>query len=145
MLAAGGCEPRCEPDAAGSLARGILLTHACPCLPSNYNCRDTADSLRDFYYGLGPVTGPNRVQGASNMMLEAMHWLRGHFPYWWVAVDGRNSAWRGWAGGRAGGRVGGRSLCCCTLVAAPPASDAIPCGYLPASLGKVGWPGRRLI
>ena len=72
------------------------------------HCRDSADSLRDFYYGLGPVTGPNRVQGASNMMLEAMHWLRGHFPYWWVG--GRVG---GWAGGRAGGLGGGLAGCAC--------------------------------
>lgn len=44
-------------------------------------CRDAADSLRDFYYSVAH----NRVQGATNLMLEAWHWLRAHHPYWCVA------------------------------------------------------------
>eukprot|EP00887_Chlorella_sp_A99_P003579 scaffold7.g3579.t1 len=40
--------------------------------------RDSADSLADFFYG----AHHNRVMGASNMLLEAYHWLRAHHPYW---------------------------------------------------------------
>ena len=41
-------------------------------------CRDGADSLRDFFYGVSH----NRVQGAANMLLEAYHWVQAMFPYW---------------------------------------------------------------
>ena len=40
--------------------------------------RDTSDSLFDFFYSVGH----NRVQGATNMMLEAFHWIKAHQPYW---------------------------------------------------------------
>ncbi len=49
--------------------------------PRSRCCRDTADSLRDFFY----YTGQNRAMGGVNMILEAYHWIRAHFPYWCAA------------------------------------------------------------
>ena len=74
------------------LRQGRSITHTTVTAPPHYRpsagpacllplllcCRDTADSLRDFFYGVGH----NRVQGATNMMLEAFHWLQSHHPYW---------------------------------------------------------------
>ena len=66
-------------------AQPHLLVHSPTCLgatgcstASALPCRDSADSLRDFYYSVAY----NRVQGATNLMLEAWHWLRSHHPYW---------------------------------------------------------------
>lgn len=50
--------------------------------------RSTADSLRDFYYGWAQ----SRVQGAANLLLEAYHWLRAHYPYW-DRRGGRDHIW----------------------------------------------------
>ena len=50
--------------------------------------RDGADALRDFYYSVGH----NRVMGATNMLLEAFHWIRAHQPYWWAAGRGMPAA-----------------------------------------------------
>lgn len=60
--------------------------------------RDSADSLADFFYG----AHHNRVMGASNMLLEAYHWLRAHHPYWdrkggadhiWLVTHDEGSCW----------------------------------------------------
>ncbi|KAL4427668.1 hypothetical protein ABPG75_001757 [Micractinium tetrahymenae] len=60
--------------------------------------RDGADSLHDFFYSVGQ----NRVQGASNMLLEAYHWIRSHHPYWdrrggrdhiWLVTHDEGSCW----------------------------------------------------
>ena len=67
--------PPCPPTFAACLP---LLPPSPPlCLPPQvftscfiYPVRDSADSLRDFFYGVGH----NRAQGATNMMLEAYHW-----------------------------------------------------------------------
>ncbi|KAL4447245.1 hypothetical protein ABPG77_007278 [Micractinium sp. CCAP 211/92] len=53
-----------------------------------YPVRDTADSLRDFFY----YTGQNRAMGGVNMILEAYHWIRAHFPYW-DRREGRDHIW----------------------------------------------------
>lgn len=37
-----------------------------------------ADSLRDTYYGMSP----SRVHAATNLLLEAFHWVQSHHPYW---------------------------------------------------------------
>ncbi|KAL4425009.1 hypothetical protein ABPG77_002894 [Micractinium sp. CCAP 211/92] len=50
--------------------------------------RDTADSLYDFFYAVHF----NRVQGATNMLLEAYHWIRAHHPYW-DRRGGRDHIW----------------------------------------------------
>lgn len=62
---------------------------SCVLPPSVLVCRDAADSLRDFYYSVAH----NRVQGATNLMLEAWHWLRAHHPYWCVASPRAVLAW----------------------------------------------------
>ncbi|EFN59979.1 hypothetical protein CHLNCDRAFT_56485 [Chlorella variabilis] len=50
--------------------------------------RDGADSLYDFFYSVGH----NRVQGATNMLLEAFHWIQSHQP-WWERRGGRDHIW----------------------------------------------------
>ena len=53
--------------------------HPTPPHPAHPVRRDTADSLREFFYHVSM----NRAQGAINMVLEAYHWIQSHHPYWW--------------------------------------------------------------
>ena len=72
-------------------SRRLITRVALPaCLPADFfyvpvftSCfiwpvRDGADSLYDFFYSVGH----NRVQGATNMLLEAFHWIQSHQPWW---------------------------------------------------------------
>lgn len=53
-----------------------------------YPVRDTQDSLIDFYYHVSA----NRAQSSVYLILEAYHWIRGHFPYW-DRRGGRDHIW----------------------------------------------------
>ncbi|KAL4443960.1 hypothetical protein ABPG75_011697 [Micractinium tetrahymenae] len=61
-----------------------------PVLPSCliHPVRRMADSVRDTFYGMGPV----RVHAATNLLLEAFHWIQSHHPYW-QRRGGRDHIW----------------------------------------------------
>ncbi|KAL4437781.1 hypothetical protein ABPG77_005693 [Micractinium sp. CCAP 211/92] len=61
-----------------------------PVLPSCliHPVRRMADSLRDTYYGMSP----SRVHAATNLLLEAFHWVQSHHPYW-RRRGGRDHIW----------------------------------------------------
>jgi hypothetical protein len=53
-----------------------------------YPVHGGSSNLRDWWYG----PPHNRVMGSTNMLLEAHHWIRSHFP-WWDRRGGRDHIW----------------------------------------------------
>ena len=67
-----------RPRANGARGHTSTPQRRVPCALPLLVCRGGADSVRDTWYGIHS----KRVHGVGNMLLESLHWVQAHHPYW---------------------------------------------------------------